>query len=170
MRNVKGFTLIELMIVVAIIGILASIALPNYTKYMLQSRRTIAINAILDLAGKQSRYYTIGNTYSSSLTTLGYAQDPMPVSSASNPFYNISVTASTANTFTLQAVPQNAQVNDTECGTFKITQLGQKTVTGTSSAASCWKQQHELKYINNKKRGLPALFISIVLLCQFSRN
>ena len=141
MSNVKGFTLIEMMIVVAIIGILASIALPNYTKYVLQSRRTIAINAILDLAGKQARYYTIGNTYTGSLLTLGYANDPMLVSDTANPFYSLSVVpGSTANSFTLQAVPQNAQVNDTECGTFKITQLGQKTVTGTSSAASCWKQ------------------------------
>ena len=141
MSNVKGFTLIELMIVVAIIGILASIALPNYTKYVLQSRRTIAINAILDLAGKQARYYTIGNTYTGSLLTLGYANDPMLVSDTANPFYSLSVVpGSTANSFTLQAVPQNAQVNDTECGTFMITQLGQKTVTGTSSAASCWKQ------------------------------
>ena len=141
MSNVKGFTLIEMMIVVAIIGILASIALPNYTKYVLQSRRTIAINAILDLAGKQARYYTIGNTYTGSLLTLGYANDPMLVSDTANPFYSLSVVpGSTANTFTLQAVPQNAQVNDTECGTFMITQLGQKTVTGTSSAASCWKQ------------------------------
>ena len=140
MSNVKGFTLIELMIVVAIIGILASIALPNYTKYVLQSRRTIAINALLDLAGKESRYYTIGNTYSNSLITLGYAQDSMPVSNPSNPYYNINVVASTANSFTLQAVPQAGQANDTDCGTFMITQLGQKTVTGTSSAASCWKQ------------------------------
>ena len=141
MSNVKGFTLIELMIVVAIIGILASIALPNYNRYVLQSRRTIAINALLDLAGKQARYYTIGNTYTGSLLTLGYANDPMLVSDAANPFYSLSVVpGSTANSFTLQAVPQNAQVNDTECGTFKITQLGQKTVTGTSSAASCWKQ------------------------------
>ena len=141
MSNVKGFTLIELMIVVAIIGILASIALPNYNRYVLQSRRTIAINALLDLAGKQARYYTIGNTYTGSLLTLGYANDPMLVSDTANPFYSLSVVSgSTANSFTLQAVPQNAQVNDTECGTFKITQLGQKTVTGTSSAASCWKQ------------------------------
>ena len=140
MSNVKGFTLIELMIVVAVIGILAAIAIPNYTKYVIQSRRTIAINAIMELAGKESRYYTIGNTYSSSLITLGYAQDPMPVSNSSNPYYNINVIASSVNSFTLQAVPQASQADDTDCGTFMITQLGQKTVTGTSSAANCWKQ------------------------------
>ena len=141
MNKLKGFTLIELMIVVAIIGILAAIALPSYQKYILQSRRTVAINAILDLAAKQARFYTIGNTYSSSMTALGYASDPMPVSDVSNPFYNVSVSASSANGFTLQAVPQNSQTSDTLCGTFTYTQLGQKGISSTTgSAASCWKQ------------------------------
>ncbi len=146
MNQMKGFTLIELMIVVAIIGILAAIALPNYTKYVRQSRRTVAINAILDLAGKEARFYTINNTYNSSLSGaggLGYSQDPMPVSDANNPFYNISVQAASfvpSNAFTLQAVPQGSQVNDTDCGTFTYTQLGQKGITGTGSPATCWKQ------------------------------
>lgn len=141
MNKMKGFTLIELMVVVAIIGILAAIALPSYTKYVMQSRRTVAINAILDLASKETRFYTISNNYTGSLVTdLGYSADPMPVSDASNPFYKISVQAFTASTFTLQAVPQGSQANDTDCGTFTITQLGQKDISGTSSAASCWKQ------------------------------
>lgn len=149
MNKIKGFTLIELMIVVAVIGILAAIALPNYQKYVLQSRRTVAINAILDLAGKEARFYTISNTYNSSLTGsggLGYAQDPMPVSDVSNPFYKISVVASTSGCaitgcFVLQAVPQGSQVNDTDCRTFTYTQLGQKGISSTTgSAASCWKQ------------------------------
>lgn len=146
MNKVKGFTLIELMIVVAIIGILAAIALPNYQKYVLQSRRTVAINAILDLAGKEARFYTISNIYNSSLSGLGYGQDPMPVSDVSNPFYNISVVTPTAGCaitgcFVLQAVPQGSQVNDTDCGTFTYTQLGQKGISSiTGSAASCWKQ------------------------------
>jgi type IV pilus assembly protein PilE len=145
MNKMKGFTLVELMIVVAVIGILAGIALPSYKQYVLQARRTIAINAILDLAGKQTRFYTINNTYSSSMTTLGYSADPMPVSDTSNPFYNISVVAPTAacaitSCFVLQAVPTGAQTQDTVCGTFTITQLGVKAESGTGTVAQCWKQ------------------------------
>jgi type IV pilus assembly protein PilE len=135
----KGFTLVELMIVVAIVAILAAIALPSYQAYVLRSHRTSAVNAVMDLASREARYYTTNNSYTNSLITLGYAADPTLVTDANNNYYNLSVNpASTATTFTLQAVPQGAQVNDT-CGTFTYTDLGVKGVSA-GTVADCWKQ------------------------------
>ena len=140
-KNLAGFTLIELMIVVAIVGILAAIAIPSYQNYILQSRRTSALNAIMDLASRESRYFTANNTYTSSMLTLGYSADPLPVTDANSHYYDLSAQTSNNNTnFTLQAVPFGNQANDT-CGTFTYTDLGIKSVSaGTGMVSSCWNQ------------------------------
>lgn len=134
----KGFSLIELMIVVAIVAILAAIALPSYQSYVLKSHRTTAVNALMDLASREARYYTTNNVYTNSLVTLGYAADPTPVSDANNYYYDLSITAANATSFSLQAAPTGNQANDT-CGTFTYTDLGVKGV-GAGTVSDCWKQ------------------------------
>lgn len=143
MKKSNGFTLIEIMIVVVIVGILTAIVLPNYRSYVLRAHRTAAINAIMDLANREARFYTTNNTYSSSLVALGYSADPMPVTSGSGTYYNLSVVAPGALTpitssFQLQAVPTSAQINDT-CGTYTYSSLGQKGIS-TGTLSDCWKQ------------------------------
>ena len=135
MRNTKGFTLIELMIVVAIVAILAAIAIPNYQRYILQSHRTDAINALMDLASRESRFYTRNNAYTENMLTLGYATTPTV--SIGGGRYTLSASAVPTTMFTLSAVPAGAQTNDT-CGTYTYTDLGVKRSAGTLS--SCWKQ------------------------------
>ena len=142
----KGFTLVELMVVVAIAAILTMIALPSYQAYVLKSHRTAAINAILDLASREARYYTTNNAYTGSLTALGYSADPMPITmgTGGTAYYNLSVASVTAATtttpadFTLNAAPVGNQVNDT-CGTYTYTSLGIKGIS-SGTLADCWKQ------------------------------
>ena len=142
----KGFTLVELMIVVAIAGILTMIALPSYQAYVLKSHRTAAINAILDLASREARYYTTQNAYTGSLTTLGYSADPMPITmgTGGTTYYNLSVnsvttaSAGTPAAFTLWAAPVSPQTNDT-CGTYTYDNLGNKGIS-SGTLADCWKQ------------------------------
>lgn len=133
----KGFTLIEIMIVVAIIGILSSIALPAYQKYVLRSHRTAAVSALQDLASRETTFYSTNNAYTASLTTLGYSSDPYPVPNASDAFYNITASV-TATSFTLTATAINSQLKDTDCGNFVINDLGVKTESGSSTSELCW--------------------------------
>ena len=140
MNRVKGFTLIELLIVVLIIGILGAVSIPTYTSYILKSHRSAAITGVLELASRQARYYTTNNNYTTSMTTLGYASDPMPLDSVASRYYNLSVEAADANSFTIKAVPVGNQMSD-PCGTYRYTDLGRMTSNGgTTLVKECWKR------------------------------
>lgn len=129
-----GFTLIELMITVVVIGILAAVAIPNYNEYVRKSRRSDAMSALTTGAQTMERYYTENMTYASAPAAL--------VPSASNGgFYTIAFTVKTASNWTMTATPvaTSAQKND-KCGAFSLTSTGVKNVIGASVASSeCWK-------------------------------
>ncbi len=127
------------MIVVAVIGILAAVALPSYRQYVLKSHRSSAITAVLDLASREARYYTTNNTYTSDLTLLGYSATPsVPITDSSNHYYDLSVTAASNTAFTVGAAPSGNQANDT-CGTFSYNDLGVKSIS-SGTLSDCWKQ------------------------------
>lgn len=140
-----GFTLIELMITVAVVAILAATAVASYQSSIRKSRRQDAKSALLDLAAREERYYTLNNAYSNGTTvpnSLGYAL-PANLGSGATPDYILSVVApvaATGTTFSLQAVPQGDQVNDS-CGTYTLDNFGnQSNIVGGVAApvAGCW--------------------------------
>jgi type IV pilus assembly protein PilE len=129
LRRSAGFTLMELMIVVAIIGILASIAYPSYTDYVIRSKRSDGKAALLQAQLAQEKYRANNITYG----TL--AQINISATSAEG-YYTVAVPTNTATTYTVTATPRT--FTDAACGILGVDQAITKTVTGTNSVANCW--------------------------------
>lgn len=143
----RGFSLLELMVVVTIIGILTSIAIPSYTNYITSSRRAAAEGCISNYADYMERYYATHLTYApvSASSTSG-AADPngfqADCMSAQNTgaYYDYSLASATTADFTVEAQPKGVQLSrDTKCGTISINQSGTRTFSGTGNESSCWR-------------------------------
>jgi len=134
-----GFTLIELMITVAVLAILATIAATSYTSQIQKSRRTDARSAVLDLAGREERLFSTTNAYTATATNLGYTGVfPQSVGSA---YYSINVVAPVVAgvpTYVITATAINAQAADAQCTSLSVDQAGNQTSGGTAPAATCW--------------------------------
>lgn len=137
-----GFTLIELMIAVAIVGILATIAATSYQSQVQKGRRTDARSALLDLAGREEKLFSVTNAYSAVPTDLGYAGAGFPIPLGDN-YYNLDVAAPPAvppalPTYTLRAIAIGIQAGDTKCQTLTLDQSGLQGSTGSGTPAECW--------------------------------
>lgn len=121
----RGFTLIELMIVVAVLGILAAIAVPAYQKHVTKSRRSDAITQLLQGQLKQEQLWLTKSprAYSNQISELGFTN---------NSYYQYSIKSSSNNSYTLQATAQNSQLRDSDCTTLTIDHSNNKT------PPDCW--------------------------------
>lgn len=147
-----GFTLIELVIAMVIAAILTAIAIPMYMHQVRESRRTDARSALLDLAGREERYYATNNAYTNSSVFLGYtttAQGSSWPQTIGSGYYQISqptvVAAAGAapSSYSISATPLGTQVADTTCASFTVTSTGQQSAQDTSGndqSATCWGQ------------------------------
>ena len=140
-KNHKGFTLIELMIVVAIVAILAAIALPSYNEYIRRGHRAEARAALLQGAQWMERAATATGTYPmtaafpATLTTVPSGR--YAISAASHP-----ASAASGTAFTLTAAPQGGQTGD-KCGSYTLTHAGARgasPLSGGATIAECWNK------------------------------
>jgi type IV pilus assembly protein PilE len=141
LKKENGFTLIELMIVVAILGIIVAFGYPAYRDQVIKARRADGMAFILDIADREERFYSDQGTYTNTITDLGYADGNSPEGA----YYLATFPGGHPNnadltiSFAITVTPQNGQEADTKCGAFTLTSLGVKTVSGSLTVPDCWK-------------------------------
>ena len=130
--NVSGMTLIELLIVVAIVGILAAIAGPAWNDQVIKSRRADARNTLLAAQIEQEQYRANNLTYATSMSAMGMGS----FDSTSRDYYRLEVVSADATSFLITATPNGNQADDSTCNVFAVRQTGPEH--SGYAALSCW--------------------------------
>lgn len=134
LRWERGFTLIELMIVVVIVAILAAIAFPSYQRYVLRSHRVEAQSVLSEAAARQERYYSQNNAYASTAAALNMTSNVSALQ-----YYGLAISNVTATTYTLTATATGGQAKDAQCLSLSLDQAGTRSNTGTGTGTTCWQ-------------------------------
>ncbi len=142
-RSTHGFSLIELLVVLVIMGIVSAIALPSYTQHVQRGHRAEAIAALLEAQHFMERYYSAQGRYDGSAEALSKKPNlplrlqGIPVGSVA--LYQLKLKAATVNSYELIAQPVGEMAND-KCGALTLNQTGLKGLTGSDlSVSDCWR-------------------------------
>jgi len=145
-RKQRGVTFLELLIVMVIVAIISSVAYPSYMRYVINSKRTSATSALLQIADRQQQFFMDNKSFAADLTLLGLPANPYVISDDGMPaaagdtdaVYSISLTNVTATTYTITSAPINNQLaRDTDCGSLILDQAGVRNTSG--GGQDCWR-------------------------------
>lgn len=137
----RGITLLELLVVLVLVAIVASLALPAFRQQMMRVHRTEAIIALLELQNAEEKYFLRHNAYTSELSAAPPIGLGLATASSSNRYLLSIALALDGQSFiaTATATPGGAQAEDHECLAFSIDARGRRAVSGTRDARYCWK-------------------------------
>jgi type IV pilus assembly protein PilE len=139
-RYQRGFSLLELLVVISIVGILAGIAYPSYMNSVRKGHRVEARAALMEMASRQERFFSMNYRFERTLAPLGYGTDPFITD---NQRYSIRISSATpaapadVSAYTLTATPLGDQLND-QCGSYTLTNPGQRGMVGKGDVETCW--------------------------------
>jgi type IV pilus assembly protein PilE len=138
--RLAGFSLIELLVVLVIMGVLSAVALPGYTRYVQRGHRTEAMAALLESQHFMERYYSANGQYLSPANAVPLLPQRLQgIPSQGTVRYQLSVREATVKSYVLQAVPEGSMAGDI-CGSLTINQTGLRGVlNSTRSVAECWR-------------------------------
>ena len=131
-----GFTLLELMLVVAIIGILVAIALPSYTQYVDRAKRADGKAALQEVAGRLERYYSDNNRFADADDTIPAGANAVTTSESGN--YNITIVTSGTDQYQTYSLVARPTFVDTLCGDLTLQHTGQRGVSTATDLDLCW--------------------------------
>ncbi len=148
-RPSAGVTLLELMIVIVIVALLATIAIPSYRNYVIRAQRTDATSGLLRLAAQQEKFYLQNNRYAANAELAAALPNGLGIAGTEHGWYALSIDAPTAacplvSCFVARAAPAagSPQVVDADCQGFAVNERGVRTATdsgGVDSTVTCWR-------------------------------
>ena len=141
----RGFSLLEMLIVLLIFGIILSFAYPNYQSHFVRAHRLEGQLALLDLANRMEHHFANYESYTEATVGTNSVHDVLAVAETSQGYYRLVILHASETHFTIQAIPQDPQAQaDTRCQTLQLNDLGlQEIVSGpggvpTGSWEECW--------------------------------